>query len=233
MGGSEPKQFVEIAGRSILEHTIRAFHAHAGIDEIAIVAPPAHAARVRAIAAPYVKVRRVLAGGSERHESSLAAIRAYSADEAAAPGSIRLLIHDAVRPLVSQRVISDCLAALDTCAAVDVAIACTDTIVEVDADGHICRIPPRARLRHVQTPQGFHFATIAEAYRRGLADPDFTTTDDCGVVYRYMPETPIRVIAGDTTNIKLTYRSDLVLAARLLGEADGGTAGRDDILARQ
>jgi len=218
MGQPEPKQFIPLAGRTILEHSIRAFHSHPGIDEIVIISHADYLERVQAIARPYPKVRHVLPGGKERYDSSLAAIRAYERRAADAAGSVCLLIHDAVRPLVSKRIIDDCIEALRHYDAVDVAIPATDTIVEVDAQGHICRIPPRTALRNVQTPQAFRLKTIAEAYRRGLQDPDFVTTDDCGVVHRYLPEVPIFVVPGEVTNIKLTYPKDLLLAEKLLGK---------------
>ncbi len=214
MGGPEPKQFIQIAGRSILEHSIRAFHQHAGIDEIVIVAHADYIDRIREIGSPYPKVKHVVPGGKERYDSSLAAIACYQGQP-----SVNLLIHDAVRPLVSQRIITDCLAALKTYKAVDVAIPCTDTIVEVNADGAICRITPRAMLRNVQTPQCFRLETIARAYETGLKDPHFVTSDDCGVVFRYLPDEPIFVVAGETTNIKVTYPEDLILAEKVLQQA--------------
>ena len=214
MGGPEPKQFIQIAGRTILEHSIRAFHQHDGIDEIVIVAHADYIDRIREIAAPYPKVKHIVPGGKERYDSSLAAIGLYSPQLNSTP--LNLLIHDAVRPLVSQRIITDCLSALQQYKAVDVAIPCTDTIVEVNAEGHICHITPRAMLRNVQTPQCFRLETIAEAYRLGLSDPGFITTDDCGVVHRYLPLEPIYVVEGETTNIKVTYPEDLILAEKVL-----------------
>lgn len=214
MGGPEPKQFIMVSGRSILEHSIRAFHSHEQVDEIVIVAHADYIDRIREIAAPYPKVKHIVPGGKERYDSSLAAIGIYRTVRS----DLNLLIHDAVRPLVSQRIISDCIAALQTYKAVDVAIPCTDTIVEVNAEGHICHITPRAMLRNVQTPQCFRLETIAEAYEKGLADPDFITTDDCGVVHRYLPEEPIYVVEGETTNIKVTYPEDLILAEKILAK---------------
>lgn len=218
MGGPEPKQFIMVGDRSILEHSIRAFHSHAQIDEIVIVAHADYIDRISEIAAPYPKVKHIVPGGKERYDSSLAAIAIYRSKEKGKGinEELNLLIHDAVRPLVSQRIITDCIAALATYKAVDVAIPCTDTIVEVNAEGHICHITPRAMLRNVQTPQCFRLETIAEAYETGLKDPNFITTDDCGVVHRYLPEEPIYVVEGDTTNIKVTYPEDLILAEKIL-----------------
>lgn len=209
MGGPEPKQFIEIAGRTILEHSIRAFHQHEGIDQIVIVSHADYIDRVKAIAAPYPKVKDIVAGGKERYDSTLNAIKIANAGD-------RLLIHDSVRPLVSQRIITDCLEALNSYNAVDVAIPCTDTIIEVNEAGHICRIPQRSTLRNVQTPQCFTLETIRRAYETGLQDPEFVTTDDCGVVHRYLPEEPIFVVQGETTNIKVTYPEDLILANNIL-----------------
>lgn len=219
MGGPEPKQFIQIAGRTILEHSIRAFHQHAGIDELIIVAHADYVDRIRQIAQPYPKVRHIVPGGKERYDSTLAAINCYRhLITQGGESGCRLLIHDAVRPLVSQRIITDCLKALEQYQAVDVAIPCTDTIVEVDASGAICRITPRAMLRNVQTPQCFRLETIDMAYDTGLKDPGFITTDDCGVVHRYLPQVPIYVVEGDTTNIKVTYPEDLILAEKVLSQ---------------
>lgn len=220
MGGSEPKQFIQIANRTILEHSIRAFHQHPGIDEIVIVAHADYLERIQHISAPYPKVAHIVPGGKERYDSTLAALNLYRNHPLRQ--QISLLIHDAVRPLVTQRIISDCLSALHDYNAVDVAIPCTDTIVEVDAEGRICRIPSRAMLRNVQTPQCFRFDTIELAYSIGLKDAAFVTTDDCGVVHRYLPNEPIFVVNGDTTNIKVTYPSDLILAEKILGELCNG-----------
>lgn len=216
MGGAEPKQFIEIAGRTILEHSIRAFHTNPGIDEIVIVSHADYIDKIRHIALPYPKVCHIVPGGRERYDSSLAAIACYEREEDSQ--QVNLLIHDAVRPLVSQRIISDCIAALSDFNAVDVAIPATDTVIEVNEEGHIVRIPERKYLRNVQTPQCFRLHTIAEAYRIGLADPNFITTDDAGVVHRYLPSEPILVVEGEQTNIKITYPADLLMAEKILSE---------------
>jgi ribitol-5-phosphate 2-dehydrogenase (NADP+) / D-ribitol-5-phosphate cytidylyltransferase len=235
MQTTEPKQFIRIAGRSILEHSIRAFSLNAGIDEIVVVGHADYLDRIRQIAAPYPKVRHIVPGGKERYHSSLAAISLYSSplgptanDEPATsggPAAVNLLIHDAVRCLVSQRIITDTVEALKEHRAVEVAVPCTDTICEVDSNGCIVRIPDRSTLRNVQTPQGFRLETIREAYDTGLKDPNFVTTDDCGVVLRYLPDVPIHVVDGETTNIKITYPEDLVLAEKILSAVkDAGNA---------
>ncbi|TGX84069.1 2-C-methyl-D-erythritol 4-phosphate cytidylyltransferase [Palleniella muris] len=205
VGGDKPKQFLRVAGKMIIEHTIEAFHINPRIDEIAIVSREDYLEEVKEMVSNngYSKVKHVLCGGKERYHSSLAAISTCRNNDD------RLLLHDCVRPLVTQRIINDCLDALDRYEAVDVAVPTTDTIIETAPDGRIVRIPSRNSLRNVQTPQGFRCGTIRRAFELALQDPDFMPTDDCSVVFRYLPDTPIFVVEGDPMNIKVTYRDDL------------------------
>lgn len=211
LGAEIPKQFLKVAGKTVIEHTLQTFEQHAGIDEIAVVIHPSYVHEMEDIAArnAFTKLRKILSGGKERYESSLAAIRAYAGEE------VNLLFHDAVRPLVSDRIIDDCIAALNQYHAVDVAIPTTDTIIEVDDLAHIRAIPNRSRLRNGQTPQAFRLQTIQAAYERALQDPDFQTTDDCGVVLKYLPDEPVYVVRGEQFNIKLTYKEDIFLLDKL------------------
>jgi 2-C-methyl-D-erythritol 4-phosphate cytidylyltransferase len=207
LGLSTPKQFFKVAGKMVMEHTVDAFEANASVDEIAIVSNPFYLADVEAMIVKngWKKVKKILQGGAERYHSSLSAIKAYEAEPDA-----RLIFHDAVRPLMSQRILNDVIAALDSYAAIDVAIPSADTIIEVD-NGFIHQIPDRSRLMRGQTPQAFHLDTIRRAYDIALSDPDFKVTDDCGVVVKYLPDTPVYVVRGEESNMKLTYKEDTYL----------------------
>ena len=132
------------------------------------------------------------------------------------PRAVRILIHDAVRPGVSRSLIGRVCAALRSHAVANVVLPVVDTLIEVDADGRMRRVPNRALLRRVQTPQGFHAPVLFEAYRRALADPDFRATDDCSVVFRYCPEIDIVLVPGEERNLKLTYPEDLTVLAHYL-----------------
>lgn len=148
LGMSTPKQFFKVAGKMVVEHTIDVFERNQHIDEIAIVSNPALVADFENIVLrnKWRKVKKILKGGAERYYSSLSAITAYQNEDA------NLIFHDAVRPLVSQRIIDDVVKALDTHRAVNVAVPSADTIIEVDGD-FITNIPDRSRLRRGQTPQ--------------------------------------------------------------------------------
>lgn len=210
LGNDTPKQFLKLAGKMVIEHTIEVFENAEQIDEICIVSRIDYIERVQELVVlkNYHKVKRILAGGKERYYSSLAAINAYTEE-------CNLIFHDAVRPLVNERIINDCIEALQSYKAVDVAIDTTDTIIQVDENHCIKSIPLRSELRNGQTPQCFRRSTIAEAYRHALQDPNFRTTDDCGVVRKYMPNEPVYVVTGEQFNMKLTHIEDLFLLDKL------------------
>lgn len=211
MGNDIPKQFLKVAGKQVIEHTIDVFENCALIDEICIISKADFISDMESLVVrnQYKKVKKILQGGRERYHSSLAAINAYTDD------NINLLFHDAVRPLLSNRIIMDCIEALKHYNAVDVAVRTTDTIISVDAKDCIDFIPNRNNLRNGQTPQCFKRGTIRRAYELALADPNFTTTDDCGTVRRYLPDEPVYVVEGENANMKLTYVEDLFLLDKL------------------
>ena len=212
LGSTTPKQFLEIAGKQVIQYSIEAFHNCPLIDEICIVTRPDYRQAVEALVQQnaYNKVRHILHGGKERYHSSLAAINAYPDDD------VNLLFHDAVRPAVPEQAIIDCIHALERYNAVCVATTTTDTIFQINADNCIAAVPDRNILRNAQTPQCFKRGLIRRAYDIALQDPHFQTTDDCGTVLRYLPNEPIFLVEGAHTNIKLTYPEDLILLEQIL-----------------
>jgi ribitol-5-phosphate 2-dehydrogenase (NADP+) / D-ribitol-5-phosphate cytidylyltransferase len=205
-----PKQLLTIAGRTILEHSVRAFEAAPGIDAVFVLMATDFVAQAQAIVdrAGFRRVRPVLAGGHTRSDSTRIALDLLGDDFDV------VLFHDAARPLVEAATIAACLSALADAEAVSVAVELSDTVVVTDG-GRIIAIPPRQQLRRLQTPQGFLVPTIRRAHALAAADANFTATDDCGVVLRYLPEVPIRVVAGAERNLKVTHPVDLVIAEAL------------------
>lgn len=225
VGLGVPKQLIKIAGHSIMEHTLAILDRHPDVDEIIVMMAPGHLDAVHAMVRDggYAKVTQVLEGAGTRNDTTLRALDALGS------GDCKVLLHDAVRPLVSARIIADCFAALDEYDAVDVAIPSADTIIEVGPDNTIRDIPPRANLRRGQTPQAFRLSTIREAYRCAGEDPAFEATDDCTVVLRYLPDVPIWVVPGDERNMKVTEPIDVYLADKLFQlTGNEGPAARSD-----
>lgn len=212
-GAPEPKQFLKFAGKTIIEHCIDAFEMHGSIDEIVVVVHPDFLDRMKGLQAlnHWEKVSKLLPGGETRADSSLVAIRAYEKQS-----GINLVFHDAVRPLVSQRILTDVCDALKSYRAIDVVVPAVDTLVKVDQEGHfIQNIPNRNELRRGQTPQAFHLEVIQRAYKVALQDPNFATTDDCGVVVKYLPEEPVFLVRGEESNMKLTNPEDSYFLEKL------------------
>ncbi|MEV6685363.1 bifunctional cytidylyltransferase/SDR family oxidoreductase [Streptomyces sp. NPDC051130] len=230
-----PKQLLKIAGKPILEHTLHVFESAADVDEVFLLMTPDYVDDARRIVerAGLEKVTRVLAGGSTRSETTRIAIRAAS--EGLGEGEdVNLLFHDAVRPLLSQRVVRECVESLERYQAVDVAIPSSDTVIVTRTHGgdgeFITEVPDRSRLRRGQTPQGFRLSTIRTAYERAAADPFFQATDDCSVVVKYLPDVPVHVVTGDEYNMKVTQPVDVFIADKLFqlaSHAAPAQAGED------
>jgi len=221
IGAATPKQLLDVGGRPILGYSVATFAAHPGVADVRVVMAPGHLPVAREIADRYGngRVSRVIEGGATRSESTLAALR----DLAAEPDDVRILLHDAARPFVTSEIIDRCLAALESFEAVAVGVPATDTVVAVE-DGLVKEMPPRDALSRFQTPQGFKIGTLRKAYEAAVADPGFAATDDCGVVHRYLPDVPIRVVEGDERNLKVTHPLDIVIAEHLAGRTADGEA---------
>lgn len=217
-GADRPKQFVRIGECTVLEHSLAAFEQSPHIDAILIVSHPQHLDEVRELlpSSQHPKLLAVVAGGAERQDSTLNALRALTQITDSPLEQIRILIHDAVRPAVSQNIIERVCTALHTHQAANLVVPVTDTLLEINDNGTTAAMPSRARFRRVQTPQGFHAATLQHAYDVALTAPNFQATDDCGVVFRYLPEVEIVLVEGEQRNIKLTYPEDLHVLYHLL-----------------
>lgn len=209
-----PKQFFEIAGKTILEHTISVFQNHNQIDEIVIVSEKDSLDRIKVIVdnANFDKVKHIVLGGRERSDSTLAAILAlenYSNND-------KILIHDAVRPLVNFQIITQCIQKLESYDAVATAIAVNDTIVQIDKDRlEIKSIPERSMLWKEQTPQAFRLGTLKKSYEI-YQNSDIHGTCDCSIVFKTQPEIRIGIVEGLPENIKITQPVDLTLIAQCL-----------------
>jgi 2-C-methyl-D-erythritol 4-phosphate cytidylyltransferase len=215
-GAARPKQLLTLAGQTLVEHCVAAFASAPGIDDVLLVMGAAFTAEAAGLVGglgPAGRGCAVIEGGASRADSVRNALAYLSARYA--PDSTGVLFHDAARPLVDQRVIADCVAALREHDAVGTAVPTSDTIV-VATDGVMSHVPPRETLLRCQTPQCFRLSVISKAHRLAAEDPAFVPTDDCGVVLRYLPDVPVHVVAGSERNIKVTYPSDLAVAELLL-----------------
>jgi 2-C-methyl-D-erythritol 4-phosphate cytidylyltransferase len=215
IGAALPKQLLRLGGRTLIEHCVAAFEQAPGVDQILVVMAAGYVEQVRDILAScgFAKVSGVIAGGVRRSDSTRAALAAI----AGGGDDQGVLLHDAARPLVDQRIIADCVAALGVHQAAGVAVPASDTMVITD-NGVMHTMPRRETLWRCQTPQCFRLPVIARAHELAAADPEFVPTDDCGVVLRYLPGVDVHIVPGSERNLKVTYPQDLAVAETLLAE---------------
>ena len=205
MGGPQPKQFLELAGRPVLMHTLEAFDRWDASARLIVVLPEDQIDTWKRLCEAHVfgRIHRVVAGGETRFHSVRNGLGAVASNGLIA-------VHDGVRPLVAPSVIAACFAtAADGGAAVPV-VPVVESVREVDADGG-SRPVDRTRLRVVQTPQVFRADVLRAAYRLPY-DPRFT--DDASVVEA--SGVAVRLVPGNRENIKLTTPMDLLLAEQLM-----------------
>jgi 2-C-methyl-D-erythritol 4-phosphate cytidylyltransferase len=204
------KQYLPLSGIPVLVHTLQTFQQSPVVDEIIIAVPGKDIQEVRRdIVAKYAisKVVLVLAGGAERQDSVQNALH-HVRDEHRI-----VVVHDGVRPFVTEELIGQAVAAAAEYGAVVVGMPASDTVKEVNTSGCIMKTLSRECLWLTQTPQAFLRTVIIAAYRQAVAD-GFYGTDDASLVERM--GVPVQMIRGNRYNIKVTTPEDL-----LFGEAIG------------
>ncbi len=202
VGGPLPKQWRELAGRTVTAHTLDAFLQHPAIDRIVLVL----AADDMGLAPGYEAHARVsvATGGDSRAASVRAGLEALAGSD-----TRRVLIHDVARPLVSAGLIDRVLAALDDSPGAAPALAVTDALWRGDG-GLVSGVQPRDGLFRAQTPQGFRFAEILAAHRahRGEAADDVEIARAAGLA--------VTIVPGEERNLKITTEQDFARAEALL-----------------
>lgn len=217
---ANPKQLVSLAGTPIVGWSIAAFERNPRVTDILVVvnAQVRQAVEQLVAAAGYTKVQAVIDGGAERSDSTEAALRMLA--DHGVPADAKVLIHDSVRPFVSQAQIDGCIDALDEFKAATVACPSTDTILLTQDLGDretVVQVPERRHSFRAQTPQAFRFETIRTAYDLAADDPDFRPTDDTRVVVDYLPNEPVAIVGGSPLNMKVTTQDDMPFAQLIAG----------------
>jgi 2-C-methyl-D-erythritol 4-phosphate cytidylyltransferase/2-C-methyl-D-erythritol 2,4-cyclodiphosphate synthase len=202
LGAAVPKQLLEIDGRSLLEHSVRAFDAHPGVRDLVVVLPrelaadpPAH---LRATRKPVALVT-----GGERRQDSVA-----HAFDAVPPDTDVVLVHDAARPFVTAGMIARAIDAAARYGAAIVAAPATDTIKRVEVSGTspvVVETIPRETIYLAQTPQAFRRDVLGAAVALGRSGVE--ATDEAMLAER--AGHPVRIVEGDAANVKITTAGDL------------------------
>lgn len=207
------KQYLQLANKPVLVHTLEVFEQIEALCEIVVVTGPSDIERINTYIAQYQlhKVKQVVIGGADRQASVYHGLRALSA------GIEWVLIHDGVRPLVTSDLITNCWEAAQETGAAVAAVPMKDTIKQVNEEDHIVATLQRESLRAVQTPQAFRRSLIVKAHQQAY-EKGWTGTDDAALVEALGH--PVKVVAGDYRNLKLTTPEDLAIAALFLEARD-------------
>ena len=204
MGGTIPKQFLQIGGREILARTLEVFEACAAIDEVWVVVAAEHCAWCQdTIVERYGlrKVRGVVAGGATRQESVWRGLQQI------AETAELVVVHDGVRPLVSELLVQQTLESASRHGAAIAAVPLKDTLKRVSEAGQVEGTVPRERLWRIQTPQAFQHTLLRmafqHAWRQGLQ-----ATDEAGLIEAL--GYPVQIVPSYEYNVKITTPDDLM-----------------------
>lgn len=209
MAGPQPKQFLALDGVPILIHSLRAFAAVERVKAIYVAVRKPDMERVEAQIAENGFAGRVhvVEGGEKRQESVEHALSAAPAED-----DDIVLVHDAVRPLIDAATIDRTIDAVAKHGAAIVGLPAVDTIKQVERTAHgavITATIPREFVVMAQTPQGFRYGLLKQAFAEATAD-GFVGTDEASLVER--AGHPVAVVPGSQVNLKITQPGDLELA---------------------
>ena len=210
MGSAQRKQYLLVAGRPILYHTLRQFDACTSVDRICVVVPKQDLdycyEKVLTIA-KLKKSVKLVPGGIERQQSVFRGLKTLDQQ-----GGL-VAIHDGVRPLIQPSIIEACILKASEKGACVPGIPITDTIKKANQKGKITATLQRRNLWAIQTPQVFNYQIIMEAHHSAIKE-GFLGTDDASLVERL--GYPVAIVNGSKTNIKVTTEEDLFIASKLL-----------------
>ena len=199
------KLLCKVCGRTVLEHTVRAFDSIPEITEIIIVTNRDAEPVIGKLFKNYAKVK-IAQGGEQRQDSVRLGLEAVT--------NPYVLIHDGARPLVSETIIKNCIKELENNDAVLVCVPSADTVKEC-RNGFVTSTPDRKNLYLAQTPQGFRTELILSLHRK-IRKENVKVTDDASVCE--WAGVPVKLLDGDYRNIKVTTQNDIYLLRTFFGE---------------
>lgn len=210
MGGHISKQYLEIACKPIIAHTLQVFQDAPFVDEIILVSPAAEIPVTRELVVNYSisKVSAIVEGGKERQDSIRNGLEAIKSS------TDIVIVHDGVRPFIKRKIIEESVNTARQYGAALVAVPVKDTVKKIDRDS-VVETVPRDNLWLAQTPQTFSYSIIMDAYKNAFLE-GIIGTDDASLVEALGRE--VRIVEGSYDNIKITTQEDLLFAEAILKE---------------
>jgi len=227
MGGLGKKPYLELAGKPILAHTLTVFQASPLVDKILVVAAEGDEQNcIQNVIIPYGidKADQVVTGGDTRQESVFNGLQKLGA-RASCPHLV--VIHDGVRPFVTEEMIKDTLESASDWGAATVAVPVKDTIKEANGANFVVKTLDRQRLWAIQTPQAFKYDIILQAHLHAREN-HIKVTDDASLIEQ-LGTHRVKLVMGTYENIKLTTPSDLVTARSILEQGKLWTRSKEHL----
>lgn len=216
---NKPKQYLNLGDRPILIHTLEKFCVTGLFEKIIVLCPDSWIVQTRDIVKKYcpnyLDKIDVIEGGETRNDTILNAL-AYISETCDVDESSVIVTHDAVRPFVSYRIIEDNVQMAIEHGACDTCCPATDTIVKSESSDLIDDIPPRQFFYQGQTPQSFKVVELRNMLMSLTAEEKSYATDACKAYV--LRGRPVYIVDGDSSNIKITYPTDILLAQALMGK---------------
>jgi 2-C-methyl-D-erythritol 4-phosphate cytidylyltransferase len=216
MGGSLPKQFMEMLGKPVLAWTLEVFERHPRVDSIVLVANGSHLDDTRALCKKYAitKVEAVVEGGASAQESIYNGLCAVS-NMGAGPDEV-VLLNDGVRPYIDVSVIDAVIDSVRMYGNGVTFTPCYETIVLSGDGAEISAIPARKESYTAQAPQGFRLGELLNAHRRIRSSPEgYEGLVDQATLY-WKLGLPIHLVRGNRGNIKITTPEDICMLEALI-----------------
>lgn len=216
--GDLPKQFLNLGDKPIVIHTVEAFLANGRIDRLYIGVPSVWCGYTETLIDKFIKFRRediVVTPGGEDRNGTIMNIISKIKEEHGESDDHYIITHDAVRPFVSSRIINENIDAVIKYGAVDTAVCAVDTIVDSEDGKFIRAIPERRFMYQGQTPQSFKLDLIEGLYNSLDDEQKKILTDACKICV--MTNTPVYIVEGDVSNMKITTVPDYKMAVALVG----------------
>lgn len=219
MAAEIPKQYLEVAGATLLEHSLRALLACPDIRAVVVVLDPADRRNDRVSAVLNDARVRIAGGGAERADSVAAGLQALAGE---ANADDWVLVHDAARPCVDVSAIKQLIDAVTESGVGGIlAEPLVDTLKRADDNGRVVETLDRRHLWRAQTPQMFRIDELSDALARARREGGLVTDEASAME---LAGHPVQLVAGSPRNLKVTVPADLALARFYLSPSDQTSA---------
>lgn len=209
-----PKQFLSMHGTPIIIHTLEHFEDHEEIDAIVIACVEDWIPHLQKLVNKYniKKVKKIVPGGSTGQESIYHALCA--ADDVSKGEKSIVLVHDGVRPLITEKTISDNIASVKKYGSAITCISVTETVLLTDENSSINEVPDRSKSRLARAPQSFWLEEILASHRKAISESRNDFIDSCSLMQYYGKK--MHLIDGPRENIKITTPEDFYIMRAML-----------------